>query len=583
MGNSLLRVQGLLCLSSLVCCEHTEDKPELVLIVSPSWLSPGASVTLRCEVKPPSAGWAFYWYKAVPDISQRNYRYELLPDSIRGTVEDFYIIHGQRNTAGYACRAGRGNQEYLTDYSEQKIVWSQDSQPATSLRVSPNREKHFTSDNVQLYCEGKSASWRVKRFTNSWSDSTDCSDWGTLSESSCTINSSWSHLSVYWCESGSGEFSNAVNITIHAPKPLLTVSPSWLSPGASVTLICEVEHPSAEWRFYWYKAVPDPSYLNYKFKLLPGSREGTVNDTYVIRGTTHTVGYACRTERRNPEYPTDYSEPKYVWSAGSYPTVSFTVSPDREQHSPSVSVTLSCGTNSAEWRVMKFSEKGYIANIENCPGLWTTTGSSCTFSTHLRHQSGVYWCESGSGEFSNAVNISVHNRDLLLVSPVHPVTEGTSVILICKQRGENTLSNVIFYNNEKLVQNDSRGELNISAVSQSDEGFYKCEHSGKVSPQSWMAVQAASRPESSLFIVLLVTGSVGGVILIIFLLLLCHFRQSKEQPVSKDQHQDQQQIYSSLLHGDLCVYETIRGSANSGKGQHDDSENFPDSVGMTSS
>ncbi|KAK5605796.1 hypothetical protein CRENBAI_005712 [Crenichthys baileyi] len=327
------------------------ENPEPVLIVSPSWLNPGASVTLRCEVKPPAAGWRFYWYKAVPDISQRNYRYELLPDSIKGTVEDFYIIHGQRNTAGYACRAGRGNPEYLTDYSEQKIVWSPDSQPAASLRVSPNREKHFTSDNVQLYCVGKSASWRVKRFTNSWSDSSDCSDWGTVSESSCTINSSWSHLSVYWCESGSGEFSNAVNITIH-------------------------------------------------------------------------------------------------------------------------------------------------------------------------------------------------NRDLLLVSPVHPATEGASVILSCKLRGENTLSNVIFYHNEKLVQNDSRGELDMSAVSQSDEGFYKCEYSGKVSPQSWMAVE--------------------------------------EQPVSKDQHQDQQQIYSSLLHGDLCVYETIRGSGNSGKGQHDDSETIPDCVGMTS-
>ncbi|MEQ2312151.1 hypothetical protein AMECASPLE_027939 [Ameca splendens] len=140
-------------LSSLVCCEHTEDKPELVLIVSPSWLSPGASVTLRCEVKPPSAGWVFYWYKAVPDISQRNYRYELLPDSIRGTVEDFYIIHGQRNTAGYACRAGRGNQEYLTDYSEQKIVWSQGlkSQSKRALLTPPrppSRRGRIVSDKL---------------------------------------------------------------------------------------------------------------------------------------------------------------------------------------------------------------------------------------------------------------------------------------------------------------------------------------------------------------------------------------------------------------------------------------------------
>jgi len=89
--------------------------------VSPSWLSPGASVNLSCEVYPPSTGWRFYWYKAVPDRSQEDYRYELLADSINGTVEDSFIIHGQRRTAGYACRAGRGNQLNFTDYSKPKI------------------------------------------------------------------------------------------------------------------------------------------------------------------------------------------------------------------------------------------------------------------------------------------------------------------------------------------------------------------------------------------------------------------------------------------------------------------------------
>uniref|UniRef100_A0A3B3XCU1 Ig-like domain-containing protein n=1 Tax=Poecilia mexicana TaxID=48701 RepID=A0A3B3XCU1_9TELE len=85
---------------------------------------------------------------------------------------------------------------------------------------------------------------------------------------------------------------------------------------------------------------------------------------------------------------------------------------------------------------------------------------------------------------------SVLPKYLLLVSPVHPVTEGASVTLSCRRRGENNISDVIFYHHDKLIQNDSRGELKISAVSQSDEGFYKCEHSGEVSPQSWMAVKA---------------------------------------------------------------------------------------------
>ncbi|XP_054914604.1 low affinity immunoglobulin gamma Fc region receptor II-like [Poeciliopsis prolifica] len=193
-------------------------------------------------------------------------------------------------------------------------------------------------------------------------------------------------------------------------------------------------------------------------------------------------------------------------------------------------------------------------------------GFSCTFTSQPTDKS-VYWCESESGEFSNAVNITFQYEDLLLVSPVHPVTEGASVTLSCRLRGENKLSNVIFYHNDKLIQNDSRGELKISAVSQSDEGFYKCQHSGDVSPQSWMAVKATKpvlTPGSSSFPVLLVVGSVIGVVLFLLLLLLCRFRQTKGPGRVETVYQDEQQqpVYSALLHGDLGVYETIRRPGN---------------------
>uniref|UniRef100_A0A3B3UEN7 Ig-like domain-containing protein n=1 Tax=Poecilia latipinna TaxID=48699 RepID=A0A3B3UEN7_9TELE len=255
----------------------------------------------------------------------------------------------------------------------------------------------------------------------------------------------------------------------------------WLNPGASVTLSCEVKPSSAGWRFYWYKAVPDFSTNYYRYDPLPGSISGTVENSFRIDGQKHTAGFTCRAGKGNPEYLTDYSEPKFVWTSDPHPAASLSVSPDREQHFTSESVTLNCGGNSAEWRVKRFRD-GFI----NCSDSWEMTGSSCTINSNLSFKS-VFWCESGSGEFSDAVNISVHG--LLLVSPVHPVTEGASVTLSCRLRGETKLSDVIFYHNDKLIQNDSRGELKISAVSQSDEGFYKCEHSGEVSPQSWMAVK----------------------------------------------------------------------------------------------
>ena len=77
---------------------------------------------------------------------------------------------------------------------------------------------------------------------------------------------------------------------------------------------------------------------------------------------------------------------------------------------------------------------------------------------------------------------------VILVSPVHPVTVGHSVTLQCKHTTDRSLSNVDFYRNDQLVQTKTNGQMIISAVSTSDEGFYKCSYSGQESPQSWMAV-----------------------------------------------------------------------------------------------
>uniref|UniRef100_A0A3Q4GDR2 Ig-like domain-containing protein n=1 Tax=Neolamprologus brichardi TaxID=32507 RepID=A0A3Q4GDR2_NEOBR len=266
------------------------------------------------------------------------------------------------------------------------------------------------------------------------------------------------------------------------PRPVLTVSPSWLSPGASVTLNCEVEHPSAGWSFYWYKAVPDLSEKSSSYELLPDG-SGTAQDSYIIHGQTHTAGYVCRAGRGDPEYHTDHSRPKFVWSADVHSAASLTVSPDRVQHFTSDSVSLTCEGNSAKTRMRWFSDNGQL-NSSN----WSRmTGSTCNINTS-ESDTAVYWCESESGDFSNAVNISVHDSDPILVSPVHPVTEETSVSLSCSSR-EKILSNVMFYHNDKIIQNDTRGELNISAVSKSDEGFYKCQYSGRESAQSWMSVK----------------------------------------------------------------------------------------------
>uniref|UniRef100_A0A671UVE1 Ig-like domain-containing protein n=1 Tax=Sparus aurata TaxID=8175 RepID=A0A671UVE1_SPAAU len=266
---------------------------------------------------------------------------------------------------------------------------------------------------------------------------------------------------------------------------VLTVSPSWLSAGASVTLNCSVKDQSAGWRFYWYKTVPDPSDNSYSYELLPGSSSGTEQDSYIVHGQTHTAGYVCRAGRGDPVY-TDYSQPQFVWSADFHSSASLTVSPDRAQHFTSDSVSLSCEGNSTEWRVKRLSpEDRYLSD---CTIWGTMTGSTCKLKRN-RCSGAVYWCESGSGEFSNAVNITIQDKKMILLSPARPVTEGDSVSLSCKLRRQTFDSTVFFYHNEKLIQNYTRWELNISAVSKSDEGFYKCQHTGQESAQSWMSVQ----------------------------------------------------------------------------------------------
>ncbi|KAG7999348.1 Fc receptor-like protein 5, partial [Nibea albiflora] len=824
------------------------DKPLPVLTVSPLWLNAGASVTLNCEVEHPSAGWRFYWYKTVPKLPGNDYSPELLPDSSKGTEQDSYIVHGQTGTAGYVCRAGRGDPVYYTQYSRPQFVWSGDSHSSASLTVSPDRVQHFTSDSVSLNCEGNSTEWRVKRFTGN-SHLSHCSSWGTMTGSTCNMygyrqpdgvfwyrnilllspdhpvtegdpvslscklrtgifdsnvffyrndeliqndarkelnisavsksdegfykcqhsgeesSQSWmsvkgeqsqsertnqgsdtnqvvnqneaeggvystllhanrpkaelsaddryipeggsvtltcsvkpsspgwkysyirgekpsssnitistgqfsvsleglwwcrgrrqkpdsytesteysdsiriyknadrpkaelsaddrdipvggsvtltcsvkpsspgwkyfwyrgektseplttqdvllstgqfsvSQEGVYMCRGGRGEpvdyteysdsisinknvdnkaavtlqpnwseifsgetitlrceiknggdteweyewktssstkpsspnevsirsasvshsgvysckgrmkndqstdWSDPINLTVSdKPLPVLTVSPSWLNAGDSVTLNCEVEHPSAGWRFYWYKTVPKLPGNDYSPELLPDSSNGTDKDSYIVHGQTGTAGYVCRAGRGDPVYYTLHSRPQFVWSGDSHSSASLTVSPDRVQHFTSDSVSLNCEGNSTEWRVMRLYRNSYLSH---CSSWGTMTGSTCNMDGS-QQSDGVFWY-----------------RNILLLSPDHPVTEGDPVSLSCKLRTGIFDSNVFFYRNDELIQNDTRKELNISAVSKSDEGFYKCQHSGEESSQSWMSVKGKQHgPEES--------------------------------------------------------------------------------------
>ncbi|XP_029610775.1 low affinity immunoglobulin gamma Fc region receptor II-b [Salmo trutta] len=215
----------------------------------------------------------------------------------------------------------------------------------------------------------------------------------------------------------------------------------------------------------------------------------------------------------------------YLWTKAQLIPLpaSLSVSPDRSQFFEYESVSLSCEVqgNSTGWRVVRNTSRG---NLSDCDTDWgKQQGSSCIVSLKPS-DSGVYWCESGSGEHSNAVNITVHAGAVILESPALPVTEGDSVTLRCRYQGTPSDLTAVFYKDGSLIRTETTGEMTIPAVSKSDEGLYKCTNSEGESPESWMTVTDGG--STSLLLPLSVSGLVAAlsISLIILLVLFCKKR-----------------------------------------------------------
>ncbi|XP_077961698.1 uncharacterized protein LOC120821241 isoform X3 [Gasterosteus aculeatus] len=535
-------------------------------------------VTLTCSVgfsSSSSSGWKYFWYREDETTSEP-----------LKTGDGVLLQRGSISPSGggvYWCRGGRGGRGapvYYTEYSHPVVT------NRAVVTLQHDWPEIYSGETITLTCGiegGGGSEWEYEWRTPDYY--TPPNPRGSMMTSS--VRGDYSCKGRLKDGASTTEWSDAFTVkTSHVPRPVLTVSPSWTSPGDSVTLTCSVEPPSAGWRFFWYQAVPELS-LYYTYELLAGNTTGTEQDSYILHGQTHTAGYVCRAGRGDPVFYTLYSDVKFVWSGGVNPAASLTVSPHRLQHFSTESLSLSCEGNSAEWRVMKADESGFMSS---CSYWGQMTGSTCN--TDTRASSGVYWCESAT-QSSNAANITTHSGDVILVSSVHPVTEGHSVTLGCMLRTKDLLHNVDFYKNDKLLPNGVGGELLISAVTKSDEGFYKCR--GRNSPpgletltsaESWLSVEHPEEAaSSSVFLLLLVVGLVSGVLLI-FLLILCCYRKSKASSISRSQRTNQSPAtdhminqgetqdghYAALLHGDSCLYETIRGSGQRKQGTNDEPE-----------
>ncbi|XP_047655740.1 low affinity immunoglobulin gamma Fc region receptor II-like isoform X4 [Tachysurus fulvidraco] len=440
----------------------------------------------------------------------------------------------------------------MTQFSDPvKITVRVRPKPVASM--NPDNQV-FSGDTVTLRCDIQDES--VSSWQYSWYKDTSHSP--VSSEQVYSISGvEVTHTGTYTCRgterggSRSSHSSDVITLTVsERPQAVLSVSPhSWLTEGDSVTLSCEVTDSSTDWTFSWYTVVPyrdgltginnNRGYIVYVELLSDSSRGSGGKYTLSPAALKHTGVYMCRGERGEPAFYTQYSNLQPLWITGESPPVSLIINPSRTQHFTNDSLSLSCEdqSKSTGWTVRRYT---HSERVLDCSHWGSVTGSTCNISFLSTSYTGVYWCESESGENSNPVNITVHDGDVILESPVHPVTEGHPLTLRCLYHNPNPSNlRADFYKDGSVLQNQTTGEMIIQTVSKSDEGFYHCEHPERgESLKSWVSVRQKQKTN-----------------------------QTSEQNQNQSGAEDSQSGHTPLQAGSANIYDTVDESAMRGTGE----------------
>ncbi|KAI5086265.1 Fc receptor-like protein 5, partial [Silurus meridionalis] len=491
-------------------------KPKATVRVNPqSSVYTGDTVTLSCELQ--STAWEFQWNT----INQQQLQYIEKAKTLTVTVDN------EEETL-YWCSARRKN--YYDDYSNNYYYYDTERSDLVWITgmssINPDKQV-FSGDTVTLRCEIQDES--VSRWQYSWYKDASLSP--VSSVQMYTISSvEVTHTGKYTCkgrESGgsrSSHLSDAVTLTVSVkPKPVATINPDkQVFSGDTVTLRCEIQDESvSRWQYSWYKDAslsPVSSVKMYRISSVE---------------VTHTGKYTCKGRESGGSRSSHRSDAVTLTVSGESPPVSLIISPSRTQHFTRDSLSLSCEdqSNSTGWTVRRYTGR---KRVLDCSQWGSVTG--CNISFLSTSYTGVYWCESESGENSNPVNITVHGEssygDVILESSVHLVTEGHPLTLHCLYHNTKPLNfQTNFYKDGSVIQNQTTEEMIIHKVSKSDEGFYHCKHPERgESPRSWISVRRPSHVEAPFLVLVLISSVVTAspyLLITIILLVKCYRARGK--------------------------------------------------------
>uniref|UniRef100_A0A087X455 Ig-like domain-containing protein n=1 Tax=Poecilia formosa TaxID=48698 RepID=A0A087X455_POEFO len=352
------------------------DEPRATLTADRTIIPLGGSVTLTCSVDK-SVDWKFDWF--------RN-RKQYSVGRIRGNTEPYRVISVSEGRV-YSCRGGRGDPVFQSETSNEVSIHKTVSKPTVTLQ--PNWPVIYRGETVTLRCEiqgGGGTQW-----TYEWRPTIRNSP----TSSEYRINRvSESDNGEYSCKAKRGhqltDWSDAFRLTVRlVSKPTVTLHPNWpVYRGETVTLRCEIQRgEGTQWTYEWRTTI----------------RNSATSSEYRINRVSESDRGEYRCKAKRGLQLTEWSDAFRLTVRYSHPAASLSVSPDRVQHVIDQSVTLNCSRNDIKWRVRRFTD---TLSYLQCSNWGTMHGSSCTIN-RLWYHSGVYWCESGSGEFSNAVNITV--------------------------------------------------------------------------------------------------------------------------------------------------------------------------------